>query len=425
MIRASLKSIGRLVASFQTSERGNVMMTFALAAIPLIGATGAAVDYSRGNSAKVSLQAAIDAAGLTLSKDAQTMTQAQLSSKAESIVKANLNYHGLTNLSVSTAYSSPQAGSFLLTVSAQAKLPTTFTAMWQPYMDIGTSTEIVWGMKRLELAMALDNTGSMSSSNKMTQLKVAAKDLLKTLQNAAKKPDDIKVSIIPFDTMVNLGTSYKDNDWFDYDSLDCNGSKSGSGCTSSNWKQHWEGCVRDRTYPYDAQDNTPSNSSTKFPVSDCGSLAKLLPLTNNWSTLNSKIDEMQPNGNTNVTIGLAWAWHALTADAPLSEASSPKPDLDKVIIVLTDGDNTESWKNSNNTKVTSTSAIDLRTQLACDNIKAANIKIYAIRVINGNANLLKSCASNQTMYYDVQNASQLSAVFSAIAQNLANLRINK
>jgi hypothetical protein len=92
---------------------------------------------------------------------------------------------------------------------------------------------------------------------------------------------------------------------------------------------------------------------------------------------------------------------------------------------LTDGDNTESWKNSNNSKVTSSGSIDARTALACTNAKAANIKIYAIRVINGNATLLKNCATRSDMYFDVQNSSQLSAVFSAIAQNLANLRLAK
>ncbi len=46
-------------------------------------------------------------------------------------------------------------------------------------------------------------------------------------------------------------------------------------------------------------------------------------------------------------------------------------------------------------------------------------------MINGNASLLRECATNSTMYYDVQNADQLSAVFSAIAQNLANLRLAK
>ena len=185
--------------------------------------------------------------------------------------------------------------------------------------------------------------------------------------------------------------------------------------------------MRDRTYPYDAQDNAPNTSvaATLFPVYDCGSLTTLLPLTTNWTALNSKIDAMSPNGNTNVTIGLVWAWHSLTPGAPLSEAAAPATDLDKVIIILTDGQNTEAWKNSNNTKVTGSSTIDARTRLVCDNIKAANIKIYAIRVINGNASLLQQCATNPTMYYDVQNASQLNSVFGAIAQNLANLRLAK
>jgi hypothetical protein len=66
------------------------------------------------------------------------------------------------------------------------------------------------------------------------------------------------------------GTAYKDNDWFEFDSLSC-GNKS---CTSSTWKNYWDGCVRDRTYPYDTQDNAPTTTDTKFPVYDCGSLAK-------------------------------------------------------------------------------------------------------------------------------------------------------
>jgi len=100
-------------------------------------------------------------------------------------------------------------------------------------------------------------------------------------------------------------------------------------------------------------------------------------------------------------------------------ASAPKNDLDKVIILLTDGDNTQNrWS-------TSQTSIDNRTKLACTNVKAANIKLYTVRVIDGNATLLKDCATNPNMYYDVQNAAQLSAVFSTIAQNLANLRLSK
>ncbi len=413
--------------AFSSDKSGNVVITFALATIPIIGFTGAAVDYSRGNSAKAAMQAATDATALILSKEAQSLTDAQLKAKALSYFTANFNRPEVYNIVVTPTFTQPAQGNFTLNLVSSGKLKTTFTGIWQPTLTIGADTQVNWGMKKLELALALDNTGSMAWSNKMTHLKTATKNLLSTLQKAAKKDGDVKVAIIPFDTTVNLGTSYKDQPWFDIDSIDCNGWNYGTGCTSSNWKNYWEGCVRDRTYPYDTTDDSPdkNKAQTLFPVYDCGSLATLLPLTTNWTALNSKVDQMQPNGMTNVTIGLAWGFHALTQSAPLSEAAAPATDLDKVLIILTDGTNTQSWKNQNNTIVNQSNLIDARTKLACDNIKQANIKIYAIRVIDGNSKLLSECATNPTMYYDVQNASELSGVFSAIAQNLANLRLAK
>jgi len=415
-------------------QRGNVTMTFALALVPLIGAIGSAVDYSRANSAKVALQAAVDAAGLALSKDAQTLTQAQLASKADALVKANFNHPEAIDVTVSSTFTTVDSGSFKLNIAAGAKIPTTFTAMWQPTMTIGSTAEIVWGMKRLELVLALDNTGSMSSSNKMTQLKLAAKDLLKTLQNAAKKPEDIKVGIVPFATDVNVGTSNVNASWIRWDLWEAaNGTcskssyKNKTACQKNNgtWtpanKNTWNGCVWDRDQSYDVNNSAVSINlpATQYPAHQASNCpASMLTMTNDWTALNNKVDAMTPTGNTNVTIGLQVAFQMLSPVAPFN-ASAPKNDLDKVIILLTDGDNTQNrWS-------TSQTAIDNRTKLACANVKAANIKLYTVRVIDGNATLLKDCATNPNMYYDVQNAAQLSAVFSTIAQNLANLRLAK
>ncbi len=58
-------------------------------------------------------------------------------------------------------------------------------------------------------------------------------------------------------------------------------------------------------------------------------------------------------------------------------------------------------------------------------MKAANIKVYTVRVIDGDATLLRNCASKTNMYYNVNQASQLNSVFTSIAQNLANLRMAK
>ncbi len=144
----------------------------------------------------------------------------------------------------------------------------------------------------------------------------------------------------------------------------------------------------------------------------------MMALSDDWSAMNTKIDSMTPTGNTNVTIGLSLAFQTLSSGSPFN-AAAPQSDLDKVIILLTDGENTQNRWSSN------AKTIDARTKLACDNVKAANIKLYTIRVIDGNAALLKQCATSPDMFYDVQQATQLSAVFGTIAQNLANLRLSK
>jgi Flp pilus assembly protein TadG len=408
--------------ALRSDQGGNVLVTFALTIVPIIGFVGVAIDYSRANSAKAAMQAAIDSTALFLSKDAQTATSEQLSQKADGYFKALFTRTDVTNIAITPTLTTA-AGTFTLNLTGSGTVATMLTnVIGVDKLTINATSQVLWGIKKLELALALDNTGSMSSSSKMTELKKASHTLLDTLKKAAGKPGDVKVAIIPFDTTVNIGTTYKDQPWFD---VSCSALGSPKKCNASTWKDYWEGCVRDRTYPNDTNDAAPTTTDTKFPIYDCGSLVKILPLTTDWTALNAKIDEMIPNGNTNVTIGLAWAWHALTISAPLSEAVAPAPDIDKVIIILTDGNNTESWKNSNNTTVFSASEIDARTALACTNIKATNIKIYAVRVIDGNATLLKSCATNPSMYFDVQSASQLNAVFTSIAQNLANLRIAK
>ncbi len=401
---------------FLADRRGGVAPMFALGLVPVIGFVGAAVDYSRGNAARTAMQAALDATGLMLSRDAATMTPDQVSAAAVSYFTAQFNRPETANIQVTATLSSPQAGSFTLHVEASGNVPTTFTkVLGQDKLDISSSADVAWGIKKLEVALVLDNTGSMAQSGKLTQLKSAAHNMLTTLQTAAKKPGDVKVAIIPFTTTVNVGTEYASQFWIDY--------------TANNIQQsNWTGCVQDRDQSNDVLDTTPVAGSvhTLYPASACGgsSLASLIPLTDvldstGYTNLNNKIDAMKASGNTNVTIGLVWGWHALTSNLPLPEGSDPAPDLDKVIILLTDGTNTQNrWSSSE-------SSIDARTSTACTNAKAANIKIYAVRVIDGNTTLLQNCASKPSMYYDVQQASQLNVVFTSIAQTLANLRIAK
>ncbi len=423
-----------LLGRFLKNTHGGAAPFLALSLIPLMGFTGAAIDYSRGNATKVAMQAALDSTGLILSKDAQSLSSGELAGRINAVFNAQFNRPEAQNVSVSYVFNAPQQGSFSLKLTGTATVPTRFaTLIGTNEMSVSATAEIIWGIKRLNLALALDNTGSMASSGKMAALKSAAHNLLNTLQAAAKQPDDVKVSIIPFATDVNVGTVFKDESWIDWEQWeDANGT-----CTNTYYKTKttcngagkvwtvashstWNGCVWDRDQNYDVQNTAPGSSqATKFRAHQATNCpTAMMPLSTDWAALHSKVDAMTPTGNTNVTIGMVWAWQTLSPVAPMN-APEPALDLDKVIVLLTDGDNTQ------NRFTSSASSIDSRTEKACANAKAANIKIYTVRVINGNADLLRGCATKPEMFYDVDEATQLNSVFASIAQNLANLRIAK
>ena len=424
-----------LFARILQDRKGGVAPLLALTIIPIVAAVGAAVDYSRANLVRTAMQNALDSSALMLSKDAQALSSAQLDQKATSYFNAMFQRPDASNVQVTQQLSTPAQGTFNLKLSGSATVATMFwRLLGQQQINVTATGEVTWGIKKLNLALAFDNTGSMASSGKMTALKEAAHSLLTTLKSAEKVPGDIKVSIVPFAVDVNVGTANVDAPWIDWTDWEAaNGT-----CTNSSYHKKssceshyavwtpnahsfWNGCVNDRDQNNDTLNTatTAGSPATMYRAHQASACpASMMTLSSDWTALNAKVDAMTPTGNTNVTIGLQNAWQTLSPVAPYN-APTPAPDLDKVIILMTDGENTQ------NRWTSSALSIDARTQKACDNVKAANIKLYTVRVIEGNATLLQGCATKPDMYFDVQQASQLNSAFSSIAQNLANLRIAK
>jgi hypothetical protein len=71
-----------IMRDFQRAQGGNVALIFAIAAIPIIAAICAAIDYSRANSVQTDLQNALDSVALMLSKEAASDTSSQLQANA-------------------------------------------------------------------------------------------------------------------------------------------------------------------------------------------------------------------------------------------------------------------------------------------------------------------------------------------------------
>ena len=86
------------------------------------------------------------------------------------------------------------------------------------------------------------------------------------------------------------------------------------------------------------------SGSTKYCKTGSSSyLQPIVPLSYDWSTLKTSITNMQPTGNTNQGIGLAWGWLTLGTGAPFSAPAKDTANYTykEAIVLLSDGLNTE------------------------------------------------------------------------------------
>jgi Flp pilus assembly protein TadG len=108
--------------------KGGVAPLLALAAIPLLGSVGAAVDYGRANSARVAMQGALDAAAIMLAKDTQQSSSGQPGTSATVYFNANFTRPEVQNVQVTVA-ASPAAGGTSMSLSATGSMPTVFMSL--------------------------------------------------------------------------------------------------------------------------------------------------------------------------------------------------------------------------------------------------------------------------------------------------------
>ena len=449
MFAASVRNQLRGAARrFIRADRGNIAVTFAYALVPILGFIGAAVDYTRANSARSSMQAALDSTALMLSKDLAegTITTSQVASKAQAYFSALYTNSDAKSVTVSATYSASSSLGSTIQVTGSGAVTTDFLKVAGfPNINFNSSSTAAWGNVRMRVAMALDNTGSMADDGKMPAMQTAAKALVDQLSALAKTNGDIYISIVPFAKDVNVDDSNYNQSWIDWTDWDAaNGTSTCTswnwwgGCASSTWTpanhNKWTGCVTDRDQDYDTTNTAPTNSATRFPAEEyvsggekyCKSgnnpyLQPILPLSYDWTAIKKRITDMQPTGNTNQGIGMAWAWMTLTQSAPYNApAKDPNYTYKDAIILLSDGLNTQNRWYSN------ASQIDTRQRILCDNAKAANITVYTVQVNTGGdptSAVLQYCASGAQNFYSVTSASQTASVFSSIGTSLSKLRV--
>ncbi len=244
-------------------RNGAIAPIVALLMVPLVLAAGATVDVARAVSARGDVQQAVDATALALAHLPSSTSAAVLQSDAQSWMATELNGKTLSTLTVNATSTGTQ-----IVVSARASVPTFFTALaGVNQLPVAASSTVQWGLSNVELALVLDNTGSMAQDNKLPDLVSAATSLVNTLEaSAGTNTGALKVGVVPFSISVNIGSTYQTASWMSGTMPSAYGADIFTTPTNrfTMLKQmgvNWGGCVEDRPMPYDVQDTAPSTSN--------------------------------------------------------------------------------------------------------------------------------------------------------------------
>jgi Flp pilus assembly protein TadG len=446
---------GAAWCKFRSSQDGNVAILFGITAFVLFGIVGAAVDYSRANWARTSMQTALDSVALKLSKEAASVTSSQLEADAQSYFAAVFNNAQVKNVNVNVSYTNSKGSSMV--VSATGTMPATLASiLGYDQFSLAASSTAKWSSSRLRVALVLDNTGSMAQSGKIDALKTATNNLLTQIQNAAVNDGDAYVSIVPFVNAINLGSSNYTASWIDWTDWNAaNGKCSSTKYTTQStcvgakktWTpanhSTWNGCITDRGLPITTGPDLPSagnyDENVSAPVA--GNLATLFPafqapscpqvamgLNYDWSAMTTEVSNMQPGGSTDQPIGLVWGWQTLVGGGPFTApAMDPNYQYQQVIILLSDGLNTQDrWYGngySTSTQVDSR-MYDKNGNGTCANIKAAGITIYTVQVDTDGSptsTLLQECASDSSKFFLLTSADEIITTFNTIGTSLTKL----
>ena len=202
------------VRAFLRDGDASIVLWFAFMLVPILLAAGAAVDYARAATLRTKLQQATDAATLAIAPFAGQKTDAELRVMAESFLRAAmasaLNSMGGGDVRIDSIVITSDRGDVTV-VSSAAYEPAVMglvTFSGEP-MTVSTLSRTIASDVEYEIALVIDNSGSMASNagtqNKMQATKTAAVKLVEAMFSTPQALNRTKIALVPFNLSVNTG----------------------------------------------------------------------------------------------------------------------------------------------------------------------------------------------------------------------------
>jgi Flp pilus assembly protein TadG len=150
----------RLLAAYGRNDGGNVAIAFGVAAIPILGVMGVAVDYSRASHFRSILQSAVDAAALA---GATEISDAAIAQTVDSYLVATLP----GGLSVNDVTYTLDLQPATVGISANASVPTTITRIFTDTMPVSASATASHGepLRVVDLSVTEFNSDAWDSNS--------------------------------------------------------------------------------------------------------------------------------------------------------------------------------------------------------------------------------------------------------------------
>lgn len=346
--------LSRLTRRFWVREDGSTTVFATVVFVLMVGIGGIAIDVMRYETQRVQLQYTLDRAVLAAASLSQTLDP-------QSVVE---NYFETAGLEGYRLRVNVEQGVNFRRVEARAELETQtlFMSLFgQPVLTSPAAGAAEERVRNIEVSLVLDVSGSMGNSNRMTNLRPAARSFVTSVLEANDNPNGdqlVSISIIPYDHAVNMGTTL-------------------SSVFALTNEHSYSRCARfydadftftgiDPTVPlqrmghFDRDTNNSNNASIPEPACHTDNTAAIIPWSNNETQLHNLINSLEANGWTAIDQGMRWAVALLDPDARpalsgLVTNGTVHPDFDgrpasfldpetiKIVVLMTDGENTRQY----------------------------------------------------------------------------------
>ena len=252
---------------FRADRSGAVALLFGLTLIPVIGFAGYAIDYANAYRVHSKLQNAMDSATLAVGREVDAGAASGAARQVGlDVLSANLGTDFPAGYSANF-----QIDGTLVTGTANVDVPTYLLGViGHNKWDIGIRSVVNVSNGTIEVALVLDNSGSMGGS-KIADLRDAAQELTEILFAARRDTSGVSIGLVPFAGAVNVGTGNANAAWMDtagqssihFENFDRN-NRTRFQLFDELRNVGWGGCVEVRPSPHDVTDSAPAGGDSLF-----------------------------------------------------------------------------------------------------------------------------------------------------------------